>query len=259
MLRDITVGQYYSNDSKIHRLDPRVKIRFTIVYIFLAVIDRNFMLFGMLTAFLAVAVALSKVPAGHMLKGTRGLFGFIILCSMVNIFTTAGSTFVSIGGIDITKEGVIKAAFIVWRMVLIIYASSLLMYTTTPTVLTDGLEKCFHLPSDIAMGITIALRFLPILFEELDTILKAQEARGSKLHDGTIRQRFKCLGQVITPLFRNSLKRAKRLGEAMDSRCYQGGKKRLRLNQLKYESADYIAYFFILGMLVDGIFLAVKF
>ena len=163
MLKNITLGQYCSVDSRIHRLDPRVKIRFVIIYIIMLLIDRNLYLFGMLTAVFLISVLLSRVNFRMILKGTRGIFIFILLCSAINIFTTSGQVLYHIGGLSVTLEGVIKFGFVFWRMLLIIFMSSMLMYTTTPSELTDGLEKCFHLSGNVAMGITIALRFVSVL------------------------------------------------------------------------------------------------
>ncbi|MDD7282926.1 MAG: energy-coupling factor transporter transmembrane component T, partial [Clostridium sp.] len=164
MMKDITWGQYHSVDSMIHRLDPRVKIRFTIVYIILLLLDRNLPLFVFLTAVFAGTWACSRVPMRKMIRGTRGIFLFILICSALNAFTVHGTTLVKLGVLTVTKEGLIKAGFVFWRMLLLILMSSLLMYTTTPTRLTDGMEKCMHLSGGVAMGITIALRFVPILF-----------------------------------------------------------------------------------------------
>ena len=141
MLKDITLGQYYSADSLMHRLDPRLKIRATIAYIILLLLDRNVALFGMLTAIFVAAVAISNVPVGHMVKGCRSILIVVILCSAINIFTTPGIGGVSVLGLTATTTGLIKFGFVVWRMVLMIFMSSLLMYTTTPKELTDGIHS----------------------------------------------------------------------------------------------------------------------
>ena len=184
MRKDITWGQYHSVDSMIHRIDPRVKIRFTIIYIILLLLDRNLPLFLFLTTVFAGVWACSRVPMRKMIRGTKGVFIFILICSILNAFTMHGTTLVKLGVLTITKEGLIKAGFVFWRMLLLILMSSLLMYTTTPTRLTDGMEKCMHLSGGVAMGITIALRFVPILFGELDRIMKAQMARGADFKKG---------------------------------------------------------------------------
>ncbi|MDE5873761.1 MAG: energy-coupling factor transporter transmembrane protein EcfT [Lachnospiraceae bacterium] len=259
MLKDITLGQYCSAESCIHRLDPRVKIRFVIVYIIMLLIDRNLYLFGMLTSVYLITVLLSRVNFRTILKGTRGIFIFILLCSAINIFTTSGQILYHIGSLSVTLEGVIKFGFVFWRMILIILMSSMLMYTTTPSELTDGLEKCFHLSGGVAMGITIALRFVSVLSGELDRILKAQYARGVDFKSGSPKARIKKLGNVIVPLFQNAIDRAGRLGDAMDARCYTGGKRRTKLRPLIYNVDDVIGYLVLLAITVASIWLAVKF
>lgn len=259
MLKDITLGQYYSTDSLMHRLDPRLKIRATIAYIILLLLDRNVVLFGMLTVTFLVAVFVSRVPFSHMLKGTRGILLVVVICSAINIFTTPGTGGVTLLGLTATGEGLVKFGFVVWRMVLMIFMSSLLMYTTTPTELTDGLEKCFHLSGNVAMGITIAMRFLSVLSQELDRIMKAQEARGASFHKGGPVKRVKAMSKVLVPLFQNSIDRATNLGEAMDARCYTGGKGRTKLKPLVYDSKDVIGYVVLLLVIVFGVYFAIKF
>lgn len=259
MLRDITIGQFYSVKSPVHELDPRVKIRFVIVFIILSLLDKNIYLFGLLTIVFMTALIVSNVPVKHMVKGMRGIIIFILICSMINIFTVYGDVLLKIGGITITAEGILKAVYVFWRMLLIIFMSSLLMYTTTPTELTDGLEKCFAIKGNVAMGITIALRFIPVLMEELDRIMKAQEMRGAEFNKGGPVKRIKSLRTVIIPLFQNSIDRAKCLADAMDSRCYTGGKKRTKLRPLKYKKQDYIVYGILLVLLIVGIYFIIKF
>lgn len=258
MLKDVTIGQYYSEESLLHRLDPRVKIRFTIIYIILLLIDRNPILFGMLTLVFIGIKYLSKVPFSHMVRGTKGIFIFVVVCSGISIFSTPGEVIAEFLFLDITAEGVIKFGYLVWRMVLMILASSVIMYTTTPTEITDGMEKCFHLGRDIGMSITIALRFIPILFEELDRIIKAQQARGACFDKGGPVKRIRSMKTVVIPLFQNSVDRAAGLGEAMDARCYTGGKDRTKLKPLSYDAVDIAAYFIIAGITFFGIWFAVK-
>ncbi|MBE5943345.1 MAG: energy-coupling factor transporter transmembrane protein EcfT [Lachnospiraceae bacterium] len=259
MLKDITLGQYYSTDSTVHRLDPRVKIRFTIAYIILLLIDRNLVLFGMLSVVLLGTILLSKVPVTHMIKGTRGIFIFVVICSSISMFTTMGDMVVKAGPFTITDAGLVKFGFLVWRMVLMIFMSSIIMYTTTPTELTDGLEKCFHLKGSVAMGITIALRFLSVLFEELHRIIKAQEARGAQFHKGGPIRRLKSMKTVVVPLFQNAIDRASNLGEAMDARCYTGGEGRTKLKPLSYDMRDVVAYIILIVLIVVAIWMAITF
>lgn len=259
MLKDITLGQYYSADSLMHRLDPRLKIRATIAYIILLLLDRNVALFGMLTVIFVATVICSRVPASHMIKGCRSILIVVILCSAINIFTTPGTGGVSILGLTATTSGLIKFCFVVWRMILMIFMSSLLMYTTTPTELTDGLEKCFHLSGNVAMGITIAMRFLSVLSQELDRIMKAQEARGASFHKGGPIKRLKAMSKVLVPLFQNSIDRAANLGEAMDARCYTGGKGRTKLRPLVYDTKDVVGYVVVLVVIALGVYLVIWF
>ncbi len=258
MLKDVTIGQYYSGESLLHKLDPRVKIRFTIIYIILLLIDRNPVLFAMLTFIFIGIKYLSRVPFSHMIRGTKGIFIFVIVCSAISIFTTPGKVIAEFFFLDITSEGIIKFGYLVWRMVLMILASSVIMYTTTPTEITDGMEKCFHLSRNTGMSITIALRFIPVLFEELDRIIKAQQARGACFDKGGPIKRIKSMKTVVIPLFQNSIDRAARLGEAMDARCYTGGKERTKLKPLSYDVTDVAAYFLIAGITFLGIWIAVK-
>lgn len=259
MLKDVTLGKYYSEDSVIHELDPRTKIRFTIIYILMLLIDRNLPLFVVMTVVFTISALLSKVPLGYMLRGSLGIFLVVLICSAINIFTTMGECLYSFAGIEITREGLIKFGFVFWRMILLILMSSLLMYTTKPTRLADGLEKCFHISGGIAMGITIALRFVSVLFEELERIMKAQEARGADFKSGGPVKRIKKLKTVIIPLFQNSIDRASNLGEALDARCYKGGKARTKLEPLAYSGYDIMVYIVLFAMLAIDIWLALKY
>lgn len=259
MFRDVTVGQYYSTDSVLHRMDPRVKIRFTIIYILLLLLDRNLPQFLLLTAVFVGVFCLSRVPVRYMLRGSRSIYIFIAVCSLLNVFTVAGTVMIRVGALAITEEGLIKAGFVLWRMVLMILLSSLLMYTTTPSQLTDGLEKCFCLSGNIAMSITIALRFIPVLFGELQNIMRAQEARGAVFNEGGPVRRIKSLRTVIIPLFQGAIDKAGNLGDAMDSRCYTGGKSRTKLNPLVYDMTDIVAYVMMVVLVVVVTWVVIKF
>ena len=259
MMKDITWGQYHNADSVLHRLDPRVKSRFTITYIILLLLDRNLPLFLFLTTVFVAVLFASHVPVRKLIKGTRGFFLFVFLCSALNMFTVHGTVLWKLGGLIVTEEGLAKGGFVFWRMLLLIFMSSLLMYTTTPTALTDGMEKCLHLSGGVAMGITIALRFIPILFGELDRIMKAQMARGADFKKGGPIVRLKKLRTVILPLFQNAILRAGRLGDAMDSRCYTGGKGRTKLHPLVYKKRDVISYGLLLLMIGTAFVCIIKF
>lgn len=259
MLKDITLGQYYSADTLMHRLDPRTKIRFTIAYIFLLIWDRNLPMFATMTAILLGAIILSGVPVRHIIKGTRGIWLFVFVCSMISIFTTPGDVLIKIGFIKVTAEGIIKCGYSIWRIALMIIMSSLMMYTTTPSRLMDGLEKGFFLNGNVAMSITIGLRFIPVLFDELDRIMKAQNARGANIKKANLSGRITGLKNIIIPLFQNAINRAGRLGDAMDARCYTGGKGRTKLYPLKYNPADIIIHILGVCMIVGEIYLIIKF
>lgn len=259
MFRDVTVGQYYSVDSLLHRMDPRVKIRFTIIYIVLLMLDRNIFQFVLLTMVFVGVYIVSRVPIRYMLRGSKSIYVFIAVCSLINIFTTSGTILFNAGPINITLEGIIKAGFVLWRMVLLILMSSILMYTTTPSRITDGLERCFCLSGDVAMGITIALRFIPVLFGELQNIMRAQEARGATFNEGGPIRRIKALRTVVIPLFQGAIDKAGNLGDAMDARCYTGGKRRTKLNPLVYGTEDIIAYVLTLLLVTVCVWLVIKF
>ena len=252
MLKDITLGQFYSVKSPIHELDPRVKIRFVLVYIILSLLDRNLYLFGLLSIVCLTAVFLSNVPIRHILKGLRGIILFILLCSLINSFTVYGEVLFSLGAFEVTVEGVLKSVYVFWRMLLIILMSALLMYTTTPTELTDGFEKCFALKGNVAMGITIALRFIPTLLDETERIMKAQASRGVDFNHGGVFKRFRSIISLIIPLFISALERSEELANAMIVRGYDPKAKRTRYRLLRFSWRDIIAFLFI-GAIFAGI------
>lgn len=259
MLKDVTLGRYYSVDSLIHKIDPRTKIRFTIIYIILLLLDRNLPFYLLMSAVFVGVLLASMVPISYIVRGTKSILAVIIVCSAINIFTTMGDTLLMVGPLKITDAGLVKFGFVIWRMVLIILVSSMLMYTTKPIKLADGLEKCFRLSAGVAMGITIALRFISVLFEELDRIMMAQQARGACFNEGGVLKRTRSLKPVIVPLFQNSIDRAKNLGEALDARCYKGGKERTKLEPLKYKKIDALAYLLMIAMTIAAIWLIFKF
>ena len=218
MIRDITIGQYYKTDSVIHRLDPRVKLMGTLVYIISLFLGRNIWLYLLATIFLAVVIKLSKVPLKFILKGLKAVVVIIALSAAFNLFLTAGEPLIKIWKITITKEGLILAIFMVVRLIYLIMGSSLMTLTTTPNNLTDGLEKglgflkVIHVPvHEIAIMMSIALRFIPILIEETDKIMKAQTARGADFNNGNIIKRAKAMIPILVPLFISAFRRANEL------------------------------------------------
>jgi len=252
VLRDITLGQYFPAESAIHRLDPRVKIMLTMAYIVAIFLIQDFIGYGILFLATAVVIALSKVPIKFMLKGLRPLLVFIIFTAAINLFMTDGEKIFRWWIIRITFEGVIFAIFMVLRILFLIMISSLLTLTTTPIRLTDGLERLLNpfkrigLPAhELAMMMTIALRFIPTLLEETDKIMKAQSARGSDFESGNIFRRAKAMIPILIPLFISAFRRADELATAMECRCYRGGEGRTRLNVLKMSRADVWAILYV--------------
>ena len=248
MLRDITIGQYYPVDSMIHRLDPRIKILGTFAYIIALFIVKTFFAYGYVLGFLGVTIALSKVPLKYMLRGLKPLFFIIILTFGINVFMTKGEVLYQIGPLDITREGLTQAAFMGLRLILLIIGTSLLTLTTSPIQLTDGIEKLlnpykrFGVPAhELAMMMTIALRFIPTLLEETDKIMKAQMARGADFESGNLVNRAKSLVPLLVPLFISAFRRADELAMAMEARCYRGGENRTRMKELTIHGRDYVA------------------
>ena len=249
MFRDLTLGQYYPVDSVIHRLDARTKLLMTLVHLISLFIARDFLAFAFSAAVLAVWITLSKVPFGYIARGIKPILFLIGISIFFNIFWTKGEVLWTLGPVSVTKEGLIQAAWMVTRLVLLIFGTSLLTYTTSPTELTAGLEQGLHFlryikvpVHEIAMMMTIALRFLPILTQETNKIIMAQKARGADFESGNVIHRAKAMVPILVPLFVSAFRRANDLAMAMEARCYHGGDGRTRMKPLKYRRADYIAF-----------------
>ncbi len=249
MIRDITLGQYYNADSVIHRLDPRVKIITAFVYLIMIFFVRDLIGYLFVTAVLAVVIAASKVPVRFIARGMRPILFILLFTFLINIFMYRGTVLLHLGPLSITDNGLKQAVFIAMRLILLIFGTSLLTYTTKPMALTDGIESLLRplgkigVPAhEIAMMMSIALRFIPTLLEETDKIMKAQQARGADFESGNLFQRAKSLIPILIPLFINAFRIAMDLAMAMESRCYQGGRGRTRLHPMKYGRRDYIAY-----------------
>ena len=248
-LNDITLGQYYPADSVVHRLDPRVKIVLLIVLIVAIFVAGNLLAYAPVIAFLALVTYLSKVPVKMMVKGIKPLRFILILTFVLNLFFLQGETpLLNLGFAVITKEALITAVHYSLRLVLLVMISSLLTLTTPPIVLTDGLERLLsplrviHFPAhEMAMMMSIALRFIPTLLEEADKIMKAQTARGADFESGNLIARAKAMVPLLVPLFVSAFRRAGDLAMAMEARCYHGGEGRTRLRVLKCERREYIA------------------
>lgn len=254
MIKDITIGQYFPADSIIHKLDPRTKIIITFLYILALFIGRSFIAYFIVLVFLAILIKVSKVPLGFILKGLKAIMIIIIITVAINVFMTPGETRIyKLGFLIITLEGLILAALMAIRLIFLIVGSSVLTLTTSPIELTDGIESLLKplekikVPAhEIAMMMTIALRFIPILLEETDKIMKAQMARGADFETGGLIKKAKSLIPILVPLFISSFRRADELALAMEARCYRGGEGRTRMNKLHYGVKDLLAFTAIL-------------
>ena len=246
MLNNITLGQYYPADSVVHKLDPRVKILLLVALIVGIFLGQNLLSYVPVAAFLFLAARLSKVPFSMLLKGLKPLRFILVFTFVLNIFFLQGETpLLDLGFVVIKQESVITASHYCSRLVLLVLASSLLTLTTAPITLTDGLERLLsplrviHFPAhEMAMMMTIALRFIPTLIEETGKIMSAQKARGADFESGSLFARAKALVPVLVPLFISAFRRADELAVAMECRLYRGGHGRTRLHQLKYTKLD---------------------
>ena len=245
MIRDITIGQFFPGKSALHRMDPRAKLVLLIVYIVMIFVASNFCGLGLSAAFLVGTTLLSKVPIKTLLKSIRPLLIVILFTALINIFYVDGNTLVQWGIFRITDKGIFTAIFMAVRIVLLVLGGSVLTYTTSPTDLTDGLERLLsplskiRLPvHELAMMMSIALRFIPTLLEETDKIMAAQKARGADMESGGLMQRVKALIPILIPLFVSAIRRAYDLAIAMECRCYRGGEGRTRIKQLHLGSVD---------------------
>ena len=251
MLRDITLGQYYPVDSFVHRLDPRTKLFGTMVFIISLFLANSWPGYGLATLFLVIAIGLSKVPVKFMLKGLRAVLVLLIISVSFNLFLTDGEVVFKLWIFKITREGIRISLFMGMRLIFLIVGSSVMTLTTTPNALTDGLEKSLgflkviKIPvHEISMMMSIALRFIPILIEETDKIMKAQMARGADFESGNIIQKAKAMVPLLVPLFISAMRRATDLAMAMEARCYHGGDGRTKLKPLKYKREDILTYLY---------------
>ncbi len=256
MIRDITLGQYYPGNSYIHRLDPRVKIMATLLYIVALFVVDDFIGFAIAFAGLAAAIAISKVPLRFILRGLKPVFLIIAFTFLINMFMIKGEILVSFWIFTITREGLRTAVFMAVRLVLLIIGSSLLTLTTKPISLTDGIEALLSpfrkigLPAhELAMMMTIALRFIPTLLEETDKIMKAQQARGADFESGNLLRRAKALVPILVPLFISAFRIAQDLAMAMEARCYGGNIRRTRMNGMQLRLRDLAASLIFAGFL----------
>ena len=253
MLRDITLGQYYPADSVIHKLDPRVKLFGTLIYIISLFVFKGLPAFILAAIFLVVLIKLSKVPFSYMVKGLKTIVLIMLFAAVFNLFLTPGTKLVSFWIFTITYEGLKNAIVMMVRLIFLIIGTSLMTLTTTPNELTDGLEKALSplkyikVPvHEIAMMMSIALRFIPILIEETDKIMKAQMARGADFEHGNLIQKAKNMVPLLVPLFVSAFRRANDLAMAMEARCYRGGEGRTKMKPLHYQKRDRMAYLTLL-------------
>lgn len=253
MLRDITLGQYYPADSVIHKLDPRVKLFGTLIYIISLFVFKGLPAFILAAIFLVVLIKLSKVPFSYMVKGLKTIVLIMLFAAVFNLFLTPGTKLVSFWIFTITYEGLKNAVVMMVRLIFLIIGTSLMTLTTIPNELTDGLEKALSplkyikVPvHEIAMMMSIALRFIPILIEETDKIMKAQMARGADFEHGNLIQKAKNMVPLLVPLFVSAFRRANDLAMAMEARCYRGGEGRTKMKPLHYQKRDRMAYLTLL-------------
>ena len=247
MLKDITLGQYFPGTTVAHKLDPRTKILLVVLYIVALFCAKGAVSYALLGACLAVCVRISKVGVRQLVRGLKPVLFIIIFTGLLNLFFVPGETYLfEWGFLRISEEGVRNAVFMVLRIMLLIMGTFLMTYTTSPISLTDGLErllgglKRFHVPvHELAMMMSIALRFIPTLIEETDKIMSAQKARGADFESGSIIQKAKALIPILVPLFISAFRRADELATAMECRCYHGGEGRTKLHVLQYAGRDY--------------------
>ena len=249
MLKNITLGQYFPGNTPVHRLDPRTKLLLVLVYIVALFLCKWFVSYGIALVFLVLAVSLSRIRPKALFSGLKPLLIIILFTAVINLFYSDGHVLVRFWIFTITREGIFNALFLVVRIMLLVMGTFLLTYTTSPIALTDGLEsllsplKKLRFPvHELAMMMSIALRFIPTLIEETDKIISAQKARGADFETGNVFRRAKALIPILVPLFVSAFRRADELATAMECRCYHGGKGRTKLKQLRFTAGDWIAF-----------------
>ncbi|HHY36866.1 MAG TPA: energy-coupling factor transporter transmembrane protein EcfT [Firmicutes bacterium] len=260
MLKDITIGQYIPGDSIIHRLDPRTKILAAIIFILALFIVTGLPGYTVMTVFSVIIILLSRIPARFVLRGLKPLYYILAFTVVLNFFLTPGRVIWSWWFLRLTQEGLRQGLFMGWRLLLLVLTTSLLTLTSSPIALTDGIERLLNpfrrlgVPAhELAMMMTIALRFIPTLLEETDKIMKAQMARGADFDTGNIIQRARGMVPLLVPLFISSFRRADELAMAMEARCYRGGEGRTRLKQLKMARRDYYTLVLMVAILAFAV------
>ena len=255
-LKDITLGQYFPGHSLIHRLDPRSKLIFTVLFIVIIFLCKDLVSYGLVLGCLLVLIGISKVQPKVFVKGMKPVVFIVICTAILNLFYTDGTVLWSLGFLKITEEGLWKAFFMVLRILMLICSTLLLTYTTSPILLTDGLERLLRplkkvgFPvHELSMMMSIALRFIPTLIQETDKIINAQKARGADFDSGNLMQKAKALIPILIPLFISSFRRAEELAVAMECRCYHGDEGRTSLRQLTFHGRDWGFLFFTVLLL----------
>ena len=251
MLSDITIGQYFPGSSILHRLDPRTKVVLLFFYLVLIFLCKSAISYAIVTVLTVTLMLLSKVPMRMMLRSLKPLWWIILFTFVIHVFSTPGEELCKLAFLSVTWEGIVEGFYICLRLVLLILLSSLLTFTTSPLKLTDAMEallapgKRIGIPAhELAMMMTIALRFIPILIEETDKIMKAQMARGADFESGNLIQKAKSMVPLLVPLFVSAFRRATDLAMAMEARCYRGGEGRTQMKALRVTSIDYVAWGF---------------
>ncbi len=250
MLKDITLGQYFPGNSIIHRLDPRTKLILVLAYIVGLFTASNWVSYALMLAALAACVCISRIRLKAIVRGLKPLVFILVFTGLLNLFMVGGETVLfRLWFLTVTKEGLVRAIFMVSRILMLVTATFLMTYTTSPIALTDGLEsllgplKKLHVPvHELSMMMCIALRFIPTLIEETDKIMAAQKARGADFESGSLKQRVKALIPILVPLFVSAFRRADELATAMECRCYHGGEGRTKMKLLRYGRTDYFAF-----------------
>lgn len=257
MLKDITLGQFYPTGSRIHTLDPRVKLMFTFVFMATIFTVNKFYPFLLLALFVAFLAKVSKIPVNYLLKGIKPLRFILVITFLINALLTPGKILLPLWIFNVTEEGIRLGLFMILRLVLLIIGTSLLTLTTAPIELTDGIEKLLNpfrkigVPAhEIAMMMTIALRFIPTLLDETDKIMKAQMARGADFESKKIVERAKSLIPLLVPLFISAFRRADELAMAMEARCYRGGVGRTKMNEIILSRSDITSFIIATGLMI---------
>ena len=266
-MKDISFGQYYPVSSFVHRMDPRLKILFLIAYIVAVFLASNFYGLAACAGVLVLIIAFSRVPVKKVLRSVRGVLFLVLFTAVINVFFHTGdetywqgpASYLDYGIIHITQEGIVFSLFLVLRLVLLVMCSSMLTYTTTPVSLTDGIEslltplKWFRFPvHELALIMSIALRFIPILMDETERIKNAQKARGADFESGGPVKKVRAIVPILIPLILSAFRRADELGDAMDARCYSGGKNRTKYKKLRFSWRDLVG-FLVGAALIAGV------